>query len=240
MASPKVRQSLPCGPLLPRHQARKKRSRSIEKSSQAGSKPKAVLPKNFSIDGLVDKNIDSPVDFLKALFSVNDRCRESIQHRHFTFTKPTEAETDAYDLEVVRAIREGNLHKLRGMLKEGKEFDACNKFGESLIHMACRRGDVKVVRFLIEEAKVKVDRLDDFARTILHDALWTPKPNLELMKLLLTKVPPSMLLASDARGHTPFHYARQEHWAAWTAFLREHAATILQRLSLLKAFQLVR
>lgn len=191
----------------------------------------------LNLDKIDGRRIDHPADYLKAIFSIQDSTKEWIQRRHFTFSEPAEEAMESYDLTVVRVIRDGNIKKLREMLDEGRQFDACNKFGESLIHMACRRGDVKLVQFLVDEAKVQISICDDFGRTILHDALWTSKPNFEVVAFLLKKVPPSMLLASDVRGHTPFQYARREHWPTWIAFLRENASVILQRVSIMQAFQ---
>lgn len=109
--------------------------------------------------------------------------------------------------------------------------NASNRFGELLIAMARRRGDVDVVHFLIHEANVSLDILDDFGRTPLHDACWTSHlPNIQVMDELLRVCPPDMLLAEDIRGHTPFHYARKEHWEQWEDFLRTQSLLLLNRL----------
>ena len=102
--------------------------------------------------------------------------------------------------------------------------------------MACRRGDVPIVKFMIEEADVKLTVKDDFGRTPLHDACWTPEPNFELMDVLLKNCSIDALLAEDVRGHTPFHYARQDHWPKWVDFFRERNDLLSQRL---ETFQVV-
>mmetsp|Transcript_43698 Transcript_43698/g.64879 ORF Transcript_43698/g.64879 Transcript_43698/m.64879 type:complete len:274 (-) Transcript_43698:92-913(-) len=147
----------------------------------------------------------------------------------FSFTKPTKSELSAY-AEMVDAMRKGDLDKLKGFHAEGKSLDACNQFGESLIHMACRRGNLDIVNFLIDEAKVRVVRRDDFGRMPLHDATWTSEPNFDVMDKLLATVPPSLLLAEDVRGHTCFDYARREHWGAWVNFLNERKSMLQERL----------
>lgn len=190
---------------------------------------------------LDDHKITNPVDFLRALFSLSDTTKKWMEQeqQEYRFHSPAEDAVEAYDLVVVRAIRERNVDKLRDMLHEGRKFDASNKFGESLIHMACRRGDIDIVQFLLEEAHVSLDVSDDFGRTPLHDACWTSEPNLDVIGLLLKKVPPNMLLMEDVRGHTPFHYARKEHYPTWVAFLRENAHVILQRVSIMQAICLL-
>jgi hypothetical protein len=173
----------------------------------------------------------SPVKYLKCLFSKTEKGRELILNpRRHPFTRPSQDLTDPYDLAVVRAIREEDIIKLRTMLGEGKSFNACNIFGESLLHMACRRGCLGVVNFLINEAHVHVDVRDDFGRTVLHDACWTTVPNFGVMDVLMKQMLPDTLLAEDVRGHTPFHYARKEHWDDWVTFLQERDLFLLRRL----------
>ena len=105
--------------------------------------------------------------------------------------------------------------------------NACNTFGESLLHMACRRGDVSIVRLLVNEFKVRVEVRDDYGRTPLHDACWTTTPNFEVMDVLMGAVEARLLLAEDVRGHTPFDYARREHWDKWIRFLEERKAKLI-------------
>lgn len=120
------------------------------------------------------------------------------------------------------------------MLEEGISLDACNRFGESLIHMACRRGDVNVVSFLLIEARIDINVRDDFGRSCLHDAAWTAEPNFAVMDALLDHAPAALLLSEDVRGHTPFHYARKEHWEAWVSYLKEKEPRINAMLNLVQ------
>jgi hypothetical protein len=193
------------------------------KKSAATAASEAVTP--VAVDD------PSPIKYLKDLFNQTDKGRELILNpRQCPFTNPSQDFTDSFDLEVVRAIRGEDLIKLRSMLDDGKSFDASNSFGESLLHMACRRGCLEVVKFLVYEAQIKVDVRDDFGRTALHDACWTTLPNFGVMDVLLKQIPPDMLLNEDVRGHTPFHYARKEHWDDWVIFLQERDNFLLWRL----------
>lgn len=137
----------------------------------------------------------------------------------FVFERPRDEDLSAYDTAILRAIRSSDVEALRSMRKAGKSMNACNTFGESLLHMACRRSDVNIVRLLVLEFKVRVHVKDDYGRTPLHDACWTTTPNFEIMEILLAASDPRLLLAEDVRGHTPFEYARREHWDAWIQFL---------------------
>merc|ERR1739844_573061 len=86
----------------------------------------------------------------------------------------------AYNLDVITAVREKDITTLRKMHQQGLTLQCCNRFGESIIHMACRRGLFEVVKFLVEEAGLSILLRDDYGRTPLHDAFWTPKPEPEL------------------------------------------------------------
>jgi Ankyrin repeats (3 copies) len=105
------------------------------------------------------------------------------------FVVPTETHIAAYLTDTVRAVQAGDVQHLRIMHKSGVSLNCCNRFGESLIATACRRGNLAVVRFLVLEAKVSLLLRDDFNRTVLHDAFWTPEPNVELVEFLLRIVP---------------------------------------------------
>ena len=137
------------------------------------------------------------------------------------FIQTTEAHTAAYGADVLRAVREGNINALHEMHLAGRTLQCCNSFGESILHMACRHGELSVVRFLVNEAGVSFRVRDDFGRTPLHDAFWTQKPEIELVKLIIS-TSPDLLLLKDKRGFTPLAYARREHWGEWCEFLQEN------------------
>jgi ankyrin repeat protein len=165
----------------------------------------------------------SPVAYLRLLFGSAWCCLNSAPK---SFLKPKEEDIAAYDLEVVRAIRGHDLTRLRQLYAEGRNLNACNQFGESLLHMACRRGELEIVSFMIREAKVRVDISDDFGRNPFHDACWTPTPNFEVMDVLIEVADPIMLISEDVRGSTPFDYARREHYKKWVKYLEEKKDTL--------------
>lgn len=134
------------------------------------------------------------------------------------FLEYTEEHIAAYDQEVIKAIRSRNIPLLRALKAKGKTLQCANKYGESLVHMACRRGMTDVVRFLVLEANVSLRVKDDYGRTPLHDACWSAEPNFELMDFLIDQEA-DLLLIEDKRGHFPFSYARRTHWEGWNKFL---------------------
>jgi hypothetical protein len=123
----------------------------------------------------------------------------------------------SYGLSLTRAIRSSDKLKLQTLLSTGLNPNACNKFGESIIHAVCRRGDHDMLRILLDAgSSVRVS--DDFGRTPLHDACWTASPKFETISLLLEK-DPWLLSITDCRGNTPLGYVRKAHWAVWNGFL---------------------
>ena len=133
---------------------------------------------------------------------------------------PTKAQIDAYDATVVTAVRDQDIDALRDLHDSGRMLQCCNRFGESLTHMACRRGFVDVAKFLLEVVNVSTRVQDDYGRTILHDACWSSQPRFELVDLLINR-DPDLRLISDARGFVPFQYVKKEHWGKWIEFLLE-------------------
>jgi len=125
-----------------------------------------------------------------------------------------------WNAEVITAVRENHLEALRKMHAEGRPLQCHNKFGESLLHLACRKQRIEVVDFLLNEVKVSAAVRDDFGRTPLHDACWTPVPNFKLVDCILKKCP-DLLYVKDKRGHTPLFYGRQNHWESWIRHLEE-------------------
>ena len=90
-------------------------------------------------------------------------------------------------MEFVAAVRGSDVKRLRQLALEGRHMNACNKYGESIVHMACRRGFLEVLTFLFSTGAI-LDVADDFGRTPLHDACWTPEPRFDVVTFLLNKV----------------------------------------------------
>lgn len=132
------------------------------------------------------------------------------------YTAPTTDQMQSYDIELVRAIRSCDVGSLERLRASGRSMAACNKYGESILHMACRRSDFVVLQFLLASG-ASIGVSDDFGRTPLHDACWTTEPCFEVVQCLLDREP-ELLFAKDLRGSSPLQYVRQEHWAWWCAF----------------------
>merc|ERR1712232_1493670 len=157
------------------------------------------------------------------------------------FFRPTEYHFKAYNKEVITAVQSQNMQEMRNMLQQttnkdiysqsmeiNRVFDCCNRFGEGILHMACRKGLKNSVEFLLHEAEVTLRRRDDFGRTPMHDAFWSSQPLLDIVQLLV-KHDPDLLLISDTRGSSPLAYAPKDQWPIWCDFLQNNKDLILPR-----------
>jgi Ankyrin repeats (3 copies) len=142
------------------------------------------------------------------------------------FHAPTEEEIAAYDSTVLTAVRTEDYATLRALRAAGRPLKCSNAFGESLLHLACRKGMEPMTRFLVHEAKVPLQICDDFGRTPLHDACWAVEPNFALIDLLLGECP-DLLYAQDRRGSTPLQYVRRPQWKHWNAYLKSKGVDFL-------------
>jgi len=153
--------------------------------------------------------------------------RSSVRPLHEEeFNPPTPEQIAAYTNVVITAVRSSDIEALRTIHLSGQSLRCCNRFGESLLHVACRRSTVDVVAFLLNEAKVSPRIKDDYGRTPLHDAVWRASPEVDIVELILN-VEPRLAFVEDVRGHKPFQYARKEHWGCWRQFLVENKDLIL-------------
>ena len=85
----------------------------------------------------------------------------------------TDEHITAHTTEVEQAIRSEDYAFLRSMMRQGHTLQTCNRHGESIVHIACRRGSIDLVKFLLYEANVTTQIRDDMGRTPLHDACCT-------------------------------------------------------------------
>lgn len=159
-----------------------------------------------------------PDKFLYRILSSRGYSTEAIEAMSFPkCQRPTMKQISDYDSELVGAVRLSDLTKLKALSEGGKCMTACNKFGESIVHMACRRADFDIVDYLlniIDEVWV----VDDFGRTPLHDACWRPEPRFDIVTCLLDR-DLNLIRSTDVRGANPLNYVREEHWVQWCAYL---------------------
>ena len=135
------------------------------------------------------------------------------------FITPTSIQLQNYSNKVISAVRSSNLSELQSIYNQyGKvALDTCNKFGESILHIACRRSTLSIVSYLLNIVQINPRIKDDYGRNPLHDACWRSVPEYGIVELLLEKEY-RLMYSKDVRGHLPFQYARKEHWTDWVAW----------------------
>jgi len=171
------------------------------------------------------QNVDPDVflsQILQAQYGFTLKTKAALDMEDGFFPEITDEQITAYDMKLVVACRENDVETVKSLVeKDGMEADCCNRFGESLLHMACRRGFKEMVEYFLMDVKLGVRIRDDCGRTPLHDACWNPQAQTEILKWLIER-DPSLLLISDKRGSTPFQYARPQDWPIWRQFLLDN------------------
>jgi len=130
--------------------------------------------------------------------------------------KPTELQKSSYGLRLVQAVRASDKEYVSNLLKCGISTNPCNMFGESIVHMVCRRADYSLLKVFIDYG-CSVQVSDDFGRTPLHDACWTAEPCFKCVELLLDR-DLRLLNIRDCRGFTPLDYVKKNNWTKWIEF----------------------
>jgi hypothetical protein len=137
------------------------------------------------------------------------------------YCKPTALQKASYGVKILQAVRTSDEGLLKRMLDCGLSPNPCNTFGESVVHMVCRRGDSKLLNILLD-AGCSLQVTDDFGRTPLHDACWTAEPSFACVELILD-TDERLLHIVDCRGSSPLSYVRREHWIQWVEFFKGRA-----------------
>jgi hypothetical protein len=131
---------------------------------------------------------------------------------------PTKLQLVSYDVHILKMIiRDKDEHRMRQILTCGISPNACNKYGESLLHKVCKSGLDKLLQvFLNCGADIQIS--DGAGRTPMHDACHGSKPSFKTFELLL-KRDPNLIRMMDCSGVLPLAHVRKEQYGAWNAFL---------------------
>ncbi len=174
-----------------------------------------------------DPDTEKPDDcVMRILASVGKQDTVGLEPHESSFLEVTEERVAAHCKEMTDAARSVNIKLLKQFLRDGRNLEACNRFGESIVHIMCRRGSLEGLSFLVEKAKASLMVRDDFGRNPLHDAMWTDKPSFDMVKFILTMAP-GLLFSKDKRGSMPLAYIPRPRWAEWSNFLTENKELIL-------------
>ena len=153
-----------------------------------------------------------------------------------TFVSVTDEQKQTYNNEVVNAVYNQDIDALRRVHnQEGKSLQTSNQFGETLLHLACRRGYLDVVRFLVEETDHSLWVHDEQGKTPLHLACRSAKSgdmyrtSFALVNYIL-RMDHDMLFCADTRGHAPLDHVPRNQWKEWIDFLQtKNLQTLMPR-----------
>ena len=129
----------------------------------------------------------------------------------------SEEQLASYGPVTQNAVRRGDAAALSEALACGLLPNACNQYGESLLHLCCRRGNKQLLDVMINHGVV-LQIIDDYGRTPLHDAFWAPSPAFDVAETLIQE-DRGMLFMSDRRGFSPLEYTHLEDWEEWKEWL---------------------
>ena len=159
-----------------------------------------------------------PEDYLHNILRERGYSTEMVAVKETAFHRPPHPDqVAAYDKVVLRAVVDDDEAALERMRASGKRMDSCNRFGDSILHMSCRRGRIGALRYLLRVCPSGVLLTDDFGRTIMHDACWTATPRFDVASTVLD-ADLRLLRCVDNRGSSPLKYVPQDQWPLWCAF----------------------
>jgi hypothetical protein len=161
----------------------------------------------------------TPQEFLNTALKGRGYSTERYTTIHSGYSNmPTKLQLVSYDVHILKMIiRDKDEHRVREILTCGISPNACNKYGESLLHKACKTGQDKILQVFLDcGADIQVS--DCAGRTPMHDACHGSKPSFKTFELLL-KQDPNLIRMMDGSRALPLELVRKEQYGAWNAFL---------------------
>lgn len=160
--------------------------------------------------------------------------------KHF-YIPYTDDMVQAYTMEYTSAIRSSDITAIRNYFRSEnpslapRRILCCNNFGESSVHMACRRGATDILRFMLTHSKSHhhshkslLQVRCDMGRTPLHDACWTSQPQFDCIELIIHTCP-ELLYIRDKRGFLALDYVPRDLWGPWVEFLTSQVERLVPR-----------
>ena len=174
-----------------------------------------------------EASIPKPKDVLKEILQKKDV--DSTYHKYSDLTDLfVKGCVSSYSFELMTAVRQNDISVIRKLHESGHNLQCSNKFQESIVHAAARRGCPDILKYLKEVAGVSLRVCCDGGRTPLHDAAWTANPDFTAIRFLLEDCP-DLLLVTDKRGFTPLDFVPKEAHDEWNTFLNNNKELVTPR-----------
>ena len=188
-----------------------KSNKKKEKSIHGDKEKKKKKMKHSSSD-------ESPQIYLCAILESRGYSMEEFMSIDTAYhNTPTPLQEASYAGHIIDVVRRGDPEELKRMMLSGLSPNSCNQHGESLVHMACRRGEAECLNVLLE-CGATLQIADDYGRTPLYDACWSTEPNFEIVEAIM-KEDIRMFNVLDGRKQAPLTYVRRDVWKPWKKFL---------------------
>lgn len=101
-------------------------------------------------------------------------------HESGYYNQPTPLQQLSYHPHIIDLVKSNDTAELTALFTAGLSTNPANAHGEGLINLVCRIGAVHVLKAMIDSG-CDVQVSDDYGRTPLHDACWSPKPNCKIL-----------------------------------------------------------
>jgi hypothetical protein len=175
----------------------------------------------------LEGTVPTPKEYLISLLSSGgiDYTTQTTSSQSINYVQGT---SSGYTMELMSAVKKGDLDYLRSLWTNGKRnFQHCNRFGESIVHAAARHGRTHILKFLSNEADVSLLVKCDTGRTPLHDACWTGTPNFDCVTFII-ETSPELLFVIDNKKFMPLEYIPKDMHQTWNQYLERNKQTILR------------
>ena len=161
----------------------KRKSHCSTAISSSISTPSVVLEEADPVSAPTKKksiSIDqSPVDMFSCIlrsFGYTFSPPKAANLKHY-FMGVTNDRIGGYSTDVITAVRKGNTQSVKQMYQNtGFNLLCCNRFGESMLHTACRYARVDFIEWMIQEGNISLRICDDFGRNPMHDGEFPIEP----------------------------------------------------------------
>lgn len=131
---------------------------------------------------------------------------------------PSELQQASYHIYMAGLVAKNDVATFQQVMLSGLVApNPCNRFGESILHMVCRRGRCDMLHVMLQ-AGASIHVIDDFGRTPLVDACWASEPAFDVVKVLLD-IDARLVNMCDLRGAPPLSYIPKKDYRAWIMFL---------------------
>jgi hypothetical protein len=197
-------------------------TKDVPKRAAAGKLPMKP-PKPKLIKSSYYTGGESPQDYLNAIWKERgyDQQLQRISSKTAGYSKKaTPLQLASFGSEVVKACNTDNAEVLSLLLDCGLSPNPTNKFGDTLLHLVCKRANERVLQCLIQHG-CDLQVADSFGRTPLHHVAWSGTFSSKNAKTLLD-ADVCQILVEDQHHKCPLEYVRTEDWPKWIDFLRQH------------------